>query len=266
MIGGPNPFANSSLASIYNSNGSAIAAAMARIASGKRVQAPGDDFAGYARASGLQSDVTAYQQVKQNLQDVKGLADYAAGVGSDLVSDFDRLKELQSLYSGSSDPVDQASYKAEYDATVQRISDSKSNSYYDTTKVYQAGVTLKTVGVNPLNRSLTVAITASAIGNEAAVNNIASATSTDIQAEINNAQVYVSAMKSFGTILQRHLNLNDTIISSKQATISAITDISDVQEMTALTALQIRQQATASMLAQANLVQGYAAKLYEGTK
>jgi flagellin len=267
MIGGPNPFANNTLASIYNANSGAIAAAMARIASGKRVQAPGDDFAGFARASTLQSDVTEYQQVKQNLQDAKGFADYAAGVGNNIVSDLDRLKQLQTLYGTSGDnPVAQSSYKAEYDATVQRIADAKNDSYYDDIKVYQSGVSLKSVGVNPENSSLSVTVTASAIGNEAAISNIASAVPADIQAEINNAQVYVASMKSFGTIFQRDLNLADTIISSKQATISAITDINDVEEMTALTALQIRQQATASMLAQANIAQSFAAQLYGGIK
>jgi flagellin-like hook-associated protein FlgL len=266
MIGGPNPFANNTLASIYNANTTAIAAAMARIASGKRIQAPGDDFAGFARASALQSDVAEYQQVKQNLQDIKGFTDYAAGVGNNIVSDLDRLKELQSLYTTSGDPVAQASYKAEYDATVLRIADTKSDSYYDDIKVYQSGVSLKSVGVNPENSSLSVTVTASAVGNEAAISNIASVLPADIQAEINNAQVYVASMKSFGTIFQRDLNLADTIISSKQATLSAITDINDVEEITALTALQIRQQATASMLAQANIAQGFAAQLYGGIK
>jgi flagellin-like hook-associated protein FlgL len=266
MIGGPNPFATSSLASIYNAGNAAIASAMARIASGKRVMAPGDDFAGFARASSLSNDVSQYQKVKQDLQDVKGFADYAAGVGNDMVKDFDRLKELQKLWQNSSDPVAQAGYKAEYDATVQRITDTKNDGYYDNIQVYQSGVTLKSVGINPANSSLVVAISATAVGDESSINNIASATPVSIQSEIDNAEKYVAAMNSYSTLLQRDLNLADTVINSKNATISMITDIDDVQETAALTALQVRQQATISMLAQANIVQGFAAQLYGGTK
>ena len=266
MIGGPNPFANSNLASIYSSNATAIAEAMARIASGKRVQVPSDDFAGFARASSLQNDVAEYQNVKQNLQDVKGIADYAAGVGNDLVSDFDRLKELKTLYGNTTAPEELASYKAEYNATVQRITDTKNESYYDNIKVYQAGVTLKSVQVNPANSSLTVDISASAVGNESPISNIDAVTANDIQNEVNNAETYTAAMNSFSTLLQRDLNLADTVINSKNATISVITDINDVEEMTALTALQIRQQAASSMIAQANIIQGYAARLYGRTK
>jgi flagellin-like hook-associated protein FlgL len=72
-------------------------------------------------------------------------------------------------------------------------------------------------------------------------------------------------MESFATLLQRQYNLTDTIISSKESTISAIIDINEVEELSALTMLQVRQEATISMLAQANVLQGYAAQLYGGS-
>jgi flagellin-like hook-associated protein FlgL len=76
--------------------------------------------------------------------------------------------------------------------------------------------------------------------------------------------VYVAEMESFAIVLQRQFNLTDTIISSKESTISAIININEVEELSALTMLQVRQEATISMLAQANIIQGYAAQLYGG--
>ena len=266
MIGGPNS-GTSALTTIYNSNNQAIADSLTRIASGKRVHVPSDDFAGYARASSLQSDATAYEAIKQNILEVKGVADYASEVGNDLVEDFDRLKELQDLYTkASGDSVKQAAYSAEYDATINRINDVIDDSYYDDVQIYRAGVLLKSVELNPENSSLAIDIQATAVGDTASISNIANADASDIQNEINNAQVYVAEMESFATLLQRQYNLTDTIISSKESTISAIVDIDEVKELSALTMLQVRQEATISMLAQANILQGYAAQLYQGSR
>lgn len=265
MIGGPNP-GTSILTSIYTANNQAIADSLSRIASGKRIQAPSDDFAGYARASSLQSDITSYQQIKQDIEEVKGFANYAAEVGNNLVDDFDRLKELQVSYAGAAgDAVKQATYKSEYDATVLRIADLIDDAYYDRVQVYRAGVSLKSVQINPENSSLTINIQASAVGDETAIDDITTVSANAIQNELENAQTYVMELESFSTMLQRQLKLTDTIISSKESTISAITDIDEVQELSALTVLQVRQEATISMLAQANILQGYAAQLYGGS-
>lgn len=265
MIGGPNPSSNN-LATIFNANNIAISESLARIASGKRIQSPSDDFAGFMRASDLQTDIAAYRLVKQDLHEVKGFADYAAQVGNDIVEDFDRLKELQDLYTqAAGDSVRQAGYRTEYDATVERIADTKDDAYFDDVQVYQSGVTLKSVEVNPENSSLTIDIAATKVGDETVIDNIANATGNAIENELNNAQTYVAELESFANLIQRNLNLTDTIINSKEATISAITDIDELEELTVLTALQVRQEATTAMLAQANLFQGYAAGLYGGS-
>ena len=265
MIGGPNPIAHT-LSSIYASNNQAIADSLVRIASGKRVRVPSDDFAGFSRASDLQTDVIAYLQVKQDIEEAKGVATYAAQVGNDLAEDFDRLKELQELYTlAAGDSVKQATYEAEYDATIDRIADTIDDSYFDLVQVYRAGVSLTSVEINPENSSLVVDVQATAVGDQTSINNIANVAASDIQNELNNAQVYVAEMESFATLLQRHLNLTNTIISSKESTISAITDIDEVEELSALTILQVRQEATIAMLAQANIIQGYAAHLYGGS-
>jgi flagellin-like hook-associated protein FlgL len=126
-------------------------------------------------------------------------------------------------------------------------------------------VSLKNVEVNPENSSLVINVQASAVGDETSINDITTVTANAIQNELENAQVYVMEMESFSTMLQRQLNLTDTIISSKESTISAITDIDEIEELSALTMLQVRQEATISMLAQANIIQGYAAQLYGGS-
>ncbi|MBN1128828.1 MAG: hypothetical protein JXA71_07570 [Chitinispirillaceae bacterium] len=262
MISGPNP-ASSNLSNIYTFNHQAISDSLVRIASGKRIRVPGDDFAGYARASGLQSDVTAYQQIKQDLQEARALTEYGRGVGNTIVEDLTRMKELVDLYGQTADPDKQAAYTSEYDTIVDRIVAAKDRSYYDTTAVYATG-SLTSVGINAENASPVIEVATTAVGNEAAVNDITTATVDGIQNEINNAVTYVTEMASFSKVIDRNIKLTDTIISSKNATISAITDIDEAEELSALTVRLVRQDATIAMLAQANIVQGYAAQLYGG--
>jgi flagellin len=254
------------LSNIYQSNGASLADSLSKIASGKRVQTPGDDFAGYIRASGLNADISGYNAIKQDLQDAKSLVTYSQSVGNNIVQDLSRLKELSANYTAANgDANRQSGYKAEYDQIIQRITDTKANSYYDTTKVYQSSTGLKSVAINTANTSIimNIATTANDTANEAAISNITTATTAGIQSEINNAEKYVSEMQSFGTQLDRNLKLADTIISSKQATVSAIMDVDEAQEMSKVTNLQIRQQATAAMMAQANSAQVAIARLFQ---
>ena len=204
MIGESNPSLNVP-ADLYTANNEAIAAAMSRIASSRRAAAPGDDFAGFAHAQSLQSDLDNYQGIRKNLQDANGFADYAAGVGNDITgADFNRLKELKDLYtSASDDPARQASYAAEYAATVGTIAGLKSNSFYDGVKVYQAGTVLQSVKAGPANESTAINIAASSVGNEAAVADIAGTSDAAIQSEINNSQTYATEMQSLGALLRR---------------------------------------------------------------
>ena len=254
------------LSGIYQSNSASLADSLTKIASGKRVQNPGDDFAGYIRAAGLNADVQGYTQVKQDLQDAKSLVSYSQQVGNNILSDLTQLKDLQQSYTAANGNTDeQASIKAQYDQVVQRITNTKANSYYDNTQVYVSGQSLKSVGINPSNATLVmnIATTANDTADESAINNIASVAGSDIQNEINNAETYVAEMQSYGTQIDRQITLSNNVISSKQATVSAIMDVDEAQEMTNVTNLQLRQQATAAMMAQANSSQVAIARLFQ---
>jgi flagellin-like hook-associated protein FlgL len=248
------------LSNIYSSNNAALTASMSKIASGKRVATPGDDFAAWIRASGQSTDVAGYKNIKQDLQEAKALVDYGKGVGNTIMEDLTRLKELADLYGQTSDTDKQASYTAEYDTIVDRITAAKAGSYYDTTQVYQAGA-LTTVNINT-EGAQNVSVTTTAIGDETAVNDITTATTGGIQNEINNANTYVAEMESFSKVLDRNLNLTDTIISSKNATISALVDVDEVEELGKVTNLQVRQAASVAMMSQANVSQAGLARLF----
>src|SRR5512136_2291902 len=119
------------LSNIYSANSDTLTSSLSKLASGKRVQSAGDDFAAYVRAAGLNTDITTYQNTRQDLQNAKGAVDYSLGVGNAVLEDFQRLSDLQDLYNAAGATTDQqAAYSTEYDAIVNRISETTTNAAY----------------------------------------------------------------------------------------------------------------------------------------
>jgi flagellin len=245
------------LSNIYSSNADSLSSSLTKLASGKRVQNPGDDFAAYIRASSLNTDITGYQNVRQDLQGAKGMTDYAAGVGNAVMEDLTRMQELQDLYNGTTDTDKQTAYSTEYDTVKARVTSTMANSVYDGQAVYATG-SLGAFNVDPAGTG-SVDVNAS---NAADVSGFTAIATDAIGAQLTAAQTYVAEMNSYGTEITRAMNLNDTVVSGKQATVSALINVDEVQEMAKVTNLQVRQQAAVSMMSQANVSQALLAKLF----
>ena len=56
-------------------------------------------------------------------------------------------------------------------------------------------------------------------------------------------------------LVDHQVNVTDTVIQSKQAAYSEVAEIDDAKEMAKQTALNVRQQASVAMMAQANMAQ-----------
>jgi len=248
------------LSNIYSSNADSLSSSLTKLASGKRVQNAGDDFAAYIRASGLNTDITGYQNVRQDLQNAKGLTDYASSVGNSVMEDLTRMKELQDLTAAANGDADKvAAYAAEYDAVVARANNTIANSNYDGVAVYDTA-SLGTFNVDP-NGTGSIDVTASNAADPSTFTSAGIATD-DIDSALVDAQAFVAQMNSFGTEISRAMKLNDTVVSGKQATVSALINVDEIAEMAKVTNLQVRQQATVSMMSQANVSQAALARLF----
>jgi flagellin len=265
MIGGPNPI-SWKLGKIYRENNQAIANSLARIASGKRIQNASDDFVGFLRSAELQTDIAGYRIVKQDLTEAKGLADYAVEVGTNIAEDLARMKELALLYEtevgGGNDPDVLAAYESEFNALKTTISNTIDDAYYDGIQVVDDSAALKEIALDPSGTGGTFTIQFA----EADIVDVSLLVITepgDVQTEIGSAASYLFKSEGFREDLEMHVDLTDTIINSKEATNSLITDIDDIKELAELTDVQIRQQATVAMIAQANNIRAAIARLYQ---
>lgn len=267
------------LASAYNANNQLLADTLTRIASGKKISRPSDDFTGYLRSNRLQNDVDSYTKIKENLTSVKAVTGTAVEVGNSIYEDLVKMKDLLTSYYNTADSTadndERTAIQTQFNAIKNNLTSYISNTKYDGTAVYSAS-TLDTVSLDPDgNGQLAITFAAGDIANPATptltgfVVSDAATTTTNktnelaaLNAQITAATSYLVKAQSYDKSADRQIRISDTIVQSKQSAISLITDIDEVSEMNKKTDLMIRQQASVSMLAQAQVSRSAISRLF----
>jgi len=85
---------------------------------------------------------------------------------------------------------------------------------------------------------------------------------SDLDEVLTSAASYTSTAEAFSSSVDRQLTVNQNTIAAKEDTASAIGAIDEVAAISKATALAVRQQATISMAAQANISQSNLARLF----
>jgi len=264
MVGGSSSII-SNLNSVYSSNTQALNDALVKLASGKKFQNAGEDILGFLKSSNLKVDISGYQQVKQDLTEAKTFTAAAVQAGSDIYEKLTEMKGLASKYAvedakavKDQDKLDQ--WTAEFDALQAEVQSIVDNSMVDGKQVTGTDE-ITSVALDPdATNSLSVTFTTdlSTISALAITGGAAGVTT-----EMGKALSYLTEAKKFDNIVDQQVRMTDTIIASKQAVMSLITDIDEAEQMNEVVDLSIRQQAAVSMMAQGNMLQSSLARLYE---
>jgi flagellin-like hook-associated protein FlgL len=250
MIGGVNTI-SSSLASIYSQGNQQLADTLTRISTGKKFQNAAEDIVGFSRANTLSQQISDYGDVKQNLTSAKTLTSAAAQVGSSVYEDLTKLQSYATKYAGAS-ASEQAQYKAEFDALKTSISTTLTNSAVDGTSIATTG-SKGVINLDPNGSTLDIDFSAAASAATIGAFNIANVGATDISNEVNSALTYLAEAKGYSKVIDNQISLNNTVVNSKEAVKSLITDIDDAAEMAKYNDQSVRQQAAISMISQANM-------------
>ncbi len=253
----------SGIVSAYNANANALSEALARIASGKKFRNASEDFIGFIRSRNLQADIGGYRRVREELTGFKAYTTAAVDTASAIYEDLAEMKSLVQQYAGTGDADLQAEYESEFNALKTQVSKALSSTNVDGHLVTSSGVDIASVSLDPDGAgSITMNFTDIA-SMEAGLTIDAEDADTQIQTEIDSMLTYLSEAKAYDGVADRQLQLTDTIINSKQAVLSLITDIDEAEEASAMLDLSVRQQAGIAMLAQGNILQNSLLKLYE---
>jgi flagellin len=268
MIGGAD-FTSQRIGSFYNQNQNALAETLMRLSSGKKFQGPGDDIAGYVRVQSLQSNITGYERIKQNLSEYSAVLDTAITGGEELYDSLTRLKELSDLYNNTSDTTEQAAYEKEYDQIRGDLSTTINSLTYRGTALTGNGTgathTVATIDVDPGSGTQNITIALPDIMDTSTIEtNLSNAgAAADIDTVIGSVQTFLATASATQRTVDSQLNIVNSAIQTHEAAQSAIQDIDEAEELSKYTEQDIRSQAAISMMAQANVSRRAVLTLYQ---
>lgn len=254
------------IASVYAETTRALSDALTRIASGKKFQSASEDLLGFIRSRNLTVAIGGYERVRENLTEFKSYSTAAVEASSSMYESLTSMKELARQYTGTSDIDLQAEYRADFNALKKQVTTALDNTYVDGVKLTASGSDIKAVDLDPDGTgTLTMNFTDIASNSDVNAIDITDTTNAQsaVQNEISSMLTYLSEAKAYDSIATQQLNHTETVIATKQAVVSLITDIDDAQETSKVLDLSVRQQAGVAMLAQGNIVQNALSKLYE---
>ncbi|MBP8299055.1 MAG: flagellin FliC [Planctomycetes bacterium] len=234
-----------------------------KLSTGLRISTAADDAAGLAISERLRSQVRSLSQASRNANDGISLVQVGEGALNEVSNILVRLRELtiQSA-NGSSSTADKDTIKEEFDSLVNEVNRIAQSTEFNGIRLldgssssvtFQVGINT-TAGIDQLDVSLTPAL-ATSLGLSSLDIGSSGSTTTAIQA-IDNAINSVSQLRGkFGSLQNR---LQSTIANlgvageSLSAAESRIRDVDVAYETAELTRNNILQQASISILAQAN--------------
>jgi flagellin len=263
------------LGNIYAQNNALLSQSLERLSTGKKINNPSDDLGGYTRAMDLKTSYDVYGSINQNLQDWKGAMDVASTAGGSINSSLQRMQELINLSQTSSDPNAQNADQAEFMQLAASIKSTIQSTNSNGAYVLNSGATLASIPLVPGSAAPTLDIkfagpaisgaggTDLADLNDATKIKIGAPTATytpdyaGTQTILNNAlsdmATYNAQVEGLSKQIDTFTNINNTIITNQKSAESSITDINEADELAQYNVLNIRQQGSVAMLAQANL-------------
>jgi flagellin len=177
------------------------------------------------------------------------------------------MGDLATKYQATTDTQEQAEYAAEFKSLRDTVVTALDNAKVDGVNIAD-GTYNQTVAMDPNGGSLAVDL--SGANNFVTSANLsaldlstgAAAAATAVTTETTNSLNYMNTAKGLDATIENQISLNKTIVNSKEAVKSLITDIDEAAEMSKMLDQNVRQQAAMSMLSQANMSRQVVMKLY----
>jgi flagellin len=234
-----------------------------RLSTGLRISTAADDAAGLAISERLRSQVRSLEQGKRNANDGISLVQTAEGALNEVSSILTRLRELAIQSSnGSVSDQDKATLNEEFTSLVSEVDRIGRSTEFNGVKLldgssssvsFQVGFGT-TTGIDTLSVSLSAALSTSLSLNSLDIGSTGTTTTaiTNVDAAINS----VSSLRGSLGAVQNRLGstINNLAIQTENlsAAESRIRDVDVAYETAQLTRNNILQQASISVLSQAN--------------
>jgi len=230
-----------------------------RLATGKRINSPAEDPAGYMLARGLEARKRGLQVALDNVSNAQNILDVAEGAYSNIMDILQTLKEKATQAAdGSLNSTQRSAIDGQATALINEIDDIVNNVTFNDSKLidgnYSVAFQTGETGSEQLSVSLSAADSAS-LGIDAIDLSTANGASTaigTISTAIDNLSGYMKTLGEYKVRLQSKQSNLSNAITNTESVRSTIEDADFAKEQMEVMKLQILQQTSLSSLTQAN--------------
>ncbi len=252
--------------SLYNSTFS-LNKSLERLSTGYQINHASDNPAGLEIVNNLMAQSNGINQAISNAQDGNNVLSTADGTLSSVQDNLQRIRELTvQAANDTNGTVDRSAIKQEIDSRVSEINRAVAATQFNGKNILQGAQSSFRIQVGPngskANDTINVgsafgSATATHFGlvtsgNEVASNSNASAFLSSIDTAISAVSSRRATVGSYQDQLTSAVSNLQVASINMQSSVSTIRDVNVAQETANLTQNQILQQATLSVLAQAN--------------
>ncbi len=236
-----------------------IATHQLRLATGKRINSPAEDPAGYMLARGLEARKRGLQVALDNVSNAQNILDVAEGAYSNIMDILQTLKEKATQAAdGSLNSTQRSAIDGQVSALIEEIDDMVENTTFNDQNLIDGTFnTVFQVGENG-DEQLTVSLSAAdsaTLGIDGVDLTTANGASTAISTISSAIDTLSQAMKNLGEykvrLQSKESNLS-VAVTNTEAVRSTLEDADFAKEQMEVMKLQILQQTSLSSLTQAN--------------
>ncbi|NOX88673.1 MAG: flagellin [Calditrichaeota bacterium] len=236
-----------------------IATHQLRLATGKRINSPAEDPAGYMLARGLEARKRGLQVALDNVSNAQNILDVAEGAYGNIMDILQTLKEKATQAAdGSLNSTQRSAIDGQASALISEIDDIVTNATFNDNKLidgtYSTAFQTGEKGSEQLSVSLGDADSA-ALGIDSIDLSTANGASTAISTISSAIDTLSGHMKTLGEykvrLQSKQSNLSNAITNTDSVR-STIEDADFAKEQMEVMKLQILQQTSLSSLTQAN--------------
>jgi flagellin len=259
-------------------SGRSLDTAFQRLSSGFRINSAADDAAGLQISSRLSSQINGLNQAISNANDGISLAQVAEGAMDEITTALQRIRTLAvQSQNGINNTADRSALQKEVTALISEISRIATTSQFGGTTLLNGGYSAKfLVGANA-NQNISINMSTNSLGGAGfgasalSVSTLSVATVAGASAALASLDAAIKSVDSkradLGAIQNRFQstirNLSN-IVENVSSARSRIRDTDFAKETAELTRSQILQQASTTILSQANQRPQAALSLLQG--
>lgn len=244
---------NAMIATNQMSKNTALAGnSMEKLSSGLRITKAGDDAAGLAISEKMRSQIRGMEQADRNVQDGISMVQTAEGALEEAGNIVQRMREL-GVQAGNTtlEKADRDKISVELGQLKEEIGKISSDTKFNNTAVFSANTVTIQAGANSETRTFKVGALATTVTSDVADAAKAKAVvdnATSDLAKINESRAKLGAVQNRLEYTSSNLTTSTENLSAAE---SRIRDVDVAKEMVKLSKLNILNQASQAMVAQA---------------